>query len=113
MKKVKFLKLMRLLLIFLFALSVNYVKGQSLILSDSLSKNYPISVFKNIHIKGSLSIGEETKNEFSKNKFIIFNRDVTEVIKISQSGEFLYTPKYFCECKKCKKFKGMKKLNIK
>ncbi len=93
--------------------SSNKVNGQSLISSDSIKNNYPATINENLFVRGNFRIGENIKNDFSNQKFIIFNRDVTEVIKISSNGEFLYTPKYFCDCKKCKKFKGMRKLNVK
>lgn len=50
------------------------------------------------------------ENKLKANSFIINGRDVSEILLIDQSGEIWFKPSFFCSCKKCKKFQGMKKL---
>lgn len=35
-----------------------------------------------------------------------------EVYRIEKKGDFYFRPRFFCDCTRCKQFKGMKKLKF-
>lgn len=92
------------LLLILFSVSSIFSQSGSLTLPSTTT----IKSDSNIYLSDKVGI-----MKLDTASFRIFNKDVSEVFRMNRKGEILYTPKYFCKCRKCRKFEGMKKLKIK
>lgn len=79
---------------------------------DSLSETIKVSsLISDYYTSSNLLVNNNLK--FAEaNKFMIFNKDISEIMVIKPDGTVYYTPKFFCKCKKCLNFKGKKKLKL-